>query len=473
MKRIWTIALLTMIGMVARAQVTVEFGKSFTVTTENEVTTASQTGGTIAVKGQVANEATVEETASTTVTISVTPADGFYITKSDVKVYLTVSIAGTRSDIQFESPLVLTNVDPAEEPKDRTAARDYSFIVPSGFGAIVYEANFQSADALYNIGADNASDVTWTLNEDKTVLTIKGSETGGATKDFNLGEEGFVDPFEAFRAEVSTVTSIEIGETVTGLGANIFKGFVGLTKITIQNRSAILVFGEDAITPSEDLTIEVPGNLYNEYMITDGWKDLTIKAAEGYETMTGIAFDESNSYQTFASTEKALMIPSVLKAYTIKGLSEDGVSLELTEITDKIIPAGVAVLVSTAKSVKEGFVTSASATEGTAKGKYLKFAPQEGLEVGVGQVYVLFNDKFYFSQAGILPAGRVYLDMTEENEVSRTRSSFSIGGDGTTGIKEVKNGEMECEKYYNLQGQRVNLPTKGLYIKNGKKVVIK
>jgi sorbitol-specific phosphotransferase system component IIA len=45
--------------------------------------------------------------------------------------------------------------------------------------------------------------------------------------------------------------------------------------------------------------------------------------------------------------------------------------------------------------------------------------------------------------------------------------------DGTTSVKEVKSGEVKGEEWYTLQGQRVAKPGKGLYIKNGKKVVIK
>jgi hypothetical protein len=44
--------------------------------------------------------------------------------------------------------------------------------------------------------------------------------------------------------------------------------------------------------------------------------------------------------------------------------------------------------------------------------------------------------------------------------------------DGTTSIKEVKSGETGDE-WFTLQGQRVAKPGKGLYIHNGKKVVIK
>lgn len=50
-----------------------------------------------------------------------------------------------------------------------------------------------------------------------------------------------------------------------------------------------------------------------------------------------------------------------------------------------------------------------------------------------------------------------------------------IGGedDGTTGIKRV-DSEVDDDVWYNLKGQRIDTPTrKGLYIKNGKKVVVK
>ena len=45
--------------------------------------------------------------------------------------------------------------------------------------------------------------------------------------------------------------------------------------------------------------------------------------------------------------------------------------------------------------------------------------------------------------------------------------------DGTTGIKDVKSNGMKDGEWYTLQGQRVAKPGKGLYIKNGKKVIIR
>ena len=464
MKRICTAALLAIVSTAAMADgapVTVEFGEGFTVTTENDVTTGTLTGGTIAVKSQVAN--------TTVVTITVTPADGYYITKGDIKVYLTVPVpAGTRS-IDMESPLTLSG----DEPLDKTAARDYTFTVPAGNGAIIYSADFKSADALYNIGKETASAVKWSLAEG--VLTITGT---GATMDFDLENPAFMDPFAAFRAEGSPVTSIIVGKEVTALGANIFKNFAGQPKLTIQNSSDLMTLGTDAIPT--DMAVEVPGNLYNAYKIAEGWSTLaeTISyPTTGSVEMTGITFDTNNTYRAFVSTGQALIIPSVLKACVISGLNESGTSLNIAEVTDQVIPADVPVLLMAATTVSDGFVTSTTTTTGTAAGKYLKVAPAGGKPVSAGQVYLLHNNKFYFSQAGTIPPNHVYLDLNEEQtQNASTRGVIGIGDDGTTGIQQIENGlNLEKNGWYTLDGRRLeSAPTrKGLYINSGKKIIVK
>ena len=50
---------------------------------------------------------------------------------------------------------------------------------------------------------------------------------------------------------------------------------------------------------------------------------------------------------------------------------------------------------------------------------------------------------------------------------------FTVDGD-VTGISEIeKMRDGENETFFNLAGQRVAQPTKGLYIVNGKKIIIK
>ena len=65
----------------------------------------------------------------------------------------------------------------------------------------------------------------------------------------------------------------------------------------------------------------------------------------------------------------------------------------------------------------------------------------------------------------------------EEPEVIKLPINFrsiESDGDGTTSIKNLSPALSEGEgEWYTLQGQRVAKPGKGLYIRNGKKVVIK
>lgn len=67
--------------------------------------------------------------------------------------------------------------------------------------------------------------------------------------------------------------------------------------------------------------------------------------------------------------------------------------------------------------------------------------------------------------------GRVILVLDEA--IAAARELFDLGNE-TTGIAEVRGMKENVRgEYFNLAGQRVARPTKGLYIVNGKKVIIK
>ncbi len=75
---------------------------------------------------------------------------------------------------------------------------------------------------------------------------------------------------------------------------------------------------------------------------------------------------------------------------------------------------------------------------------------------------------------------RVYLSMTARDgspvKVSdKAMRSIRIRekGEGTTGIEEITDNRVESTEIYDLQGRKVEVPNKGLYIINGKKVLIK
>lgn len=68
-----------------------------------------------------------------------------------------------------------------------------------------------------------------------------------------------------------------------------------------------------------------------------------------------------------------------------------------------------------------------------------------------------------------IPAGKAYLNVP----TSGARSLRIVFDGEATGIKTVEGAEQTAEDCYNLGGQRVTAPQKGLYIVNGKKVVVK
>ena len=70
-----------------------------------------------------------------------------------------------------------------------------------------------------------------------------------------------------------------------------------------------------------------------------------------------------------------------------------------------------------------------------------------------------------------IDVGKAYLHIPATNG-AHTRSLSVVIDNGTTGINGVENEQRE-NVIYNLRGQRVENPTKGLYIINGKKVIIK
>ncbi len=72
-----------------------------------------------------------------------------------------------------------------------------------------------------------------------------------------------------------------------------------------------------------------------------------------------------------------------------------------------------------------------------------------------------------------IPAGKAYLDLTGVSLTPAPTLSIVFENE-TSGIDEVRNQkEVVKGAYFNLAGQRVAQPTKGLYIVNGRKVVIK
>jgi hypothetical protein len=65
---------------------------------------------------------------------------------------------------------------------------------------------------------------------------------------------------------------------------------------------------------------------------------------------------------------------------------------------------------------------------------------------------------------------RAYFEVTGEAQGAR---AMVVLNNSLAGVKTVLNENLQSEQVYDLQGRMVTAPTKGLYIVNGKKVIIK
>ena len=123
------------------------------------------------------------------------------------------------------------------------------------------------------------------------------------------------------------------------------------------------------------------------------------------------------------------------------------------------------------------YTTDGDMTNYYLKGNQLLKATDGGNTIGNGKAYMQIPSKHVTRSMEDVVDNLIYGISEDEPEVISIPvvNARGLNGDGTTGIHSIENGRLNIENdvYYNLQGQRVENPTKGLYIKNGRKIVIK
>jgi len=95
-----------------------------------------------------------------------------------------------------------------------------------------------------------------------------------------------------------------------------------------------------------------------------------------------------------------------------------------------------------------------------------------------GDFYVCNGKEFVKVRGkGTLAANKAFLFVEGNNTPASIPFRRSIDGEGTTGVDLIDNGKLiiDNDGWYDLNGRKLNgKPSqKGVYIKNGKKIVIK
>ena len=118
-----------------------------------------------------------------------------------------------------------------------------------------------------------------------------------------------------------------------------------------------------------------------------------------------------------------------------------------------------------------GFFRLTSKGKSGANRAYLSIPANAEVDNGVGGTYgyldfngQLLENQYHEKYEGESPAKFANMAMVFDD---------LIDGNETTGIKELETEVLNDNKYYNLQGVEVAYPVKGIYIHNGKKVIVK
>ena len=170
-----------------------------------------------------------------------------------------------------------------------------------------------------------------------------------------------------------------------------------------------------------------------------------------------------------------------VKAYKAK---IDNDEVKLTEIADGIVPANTGVILysTTAKTYSIPFANTTATADFTDNEMVgtIELTAVPWTE-GTNHNYILQKDdngeaKFFKATGAKLIASRAYLSTPFDVSADASRGLSIVFEEegGTTGIASAAKPQRTMQgEVYNLSGQRVAQPTKGLYIVNGRKVVIK
>lgn len=193
-----------------------------------------------------------------------------------------------------------------------------------------------------------------------------------------------------------------------------------------------------------------------------------LRSIELYLPATETVSVSEAGFATYA-TKHNVEVPSDVEVMTVK-VNAAGTAIELNKVeAGTVIPAGKGILVKADQGNHDFVITSKEGT--TLENNNLVAATTDVLSDGA-KYYALtkIGDKVGFAKVAkdvVIPAGKAYL-MVENGESAKF---FGLDGEAT-GINSVKTAKVDGA-YYTLEGVKTTKPVKGIYIHNGKKIVVK
>lgn len=204
---------------------------------------------------------------------------------------------------------------------------------------------------------------------------------------------------------------------------------------------------------------------------------------------------KNGKYFTSLYTDFPMKIVDNMNAYIVESIGTTGVQkgyAQCKKIASQgdVIPAGTPIVLecettqSNANRLLPVANTASAPTNNILKGVFFD-EPKANLEVG-GKTVRVFNINpkatarnplgFYRYKGATIKGNRAFL-LIDANSSGAKLDGYDMEEEGTVnGIDEVTTTTVEIDAnavYYDLQGRRVDHPVRGIYIVNGKKVIIK
>ncbi len=295
-------------------------------------------------------------------------------------------------------------------------------------------------------------------NYDFSTLTSHSETTVGSQTKYNsIGCQAYSlesDAFENITLNgMSQLWAVTAGKTL-GLMSRVGKGSVTYTGSFPEGSYFV---GDNYASSTNVLS-------YSQYGVV---KELSV-----YTPLVTVSVSDAG-YATYATTNNIVVPESNdVKVMTVT-VNEGNSTITLHEIpANTVIPANTGILVKAAQGDYNFAVTSKdgdelptnnlvaatkAVTSDDAKYKYFALTKLSDGKVGFAVVKEGVN----------IPAGKAYL-MVEKGSAAKF---FGLDGEAT-GINSVKTAKADGA-YYTLEGVKTTKPVKGLYIHNGKKIVVK
>lgn len=280
-------------------------------------------------------------------------------------------------------------------------------------------------------------------------------------------------------------------------GANLTMPSIAAGKYTVTVNSSIRKPNEDKLkvqvsTDNKEwtdagiitLTSNVGGNYFLENVNLP--KDGYIRLVENTKNNMCHLIDYVTLYRTGDATETVSVSEAGYATYATKynvevpdnndvkvmtvTVNKDNSTITLNDIpANTVIPAGTGILVKATAGDHDFVVTSDKGTELT--NNNLVAATSDVTSDGTKYFALTkIGDKVGFAlveNGVVIPAGKAYLEVA----TSTPAKFFGLDGEAT-GINSVKTAKADGA-YYTLEGVKTTKPVKGLYIHNGKKIVVK